>query len=94
MRVRILISGQVQGVFFRAYTRQKALELGLKGWVRNTEDGKVEAVFEGPKEKVEEIVKWCWKGTPGSKVEKVEEVEESRRLSFAKATEGKFEIRY
>jgi len=72
MKVRVLISGKVQGVFFRAYTKEKADELGLVGWVRNTKDGRVEAVFEGAKEKVEAMIKWCRKGPPGSKVKKVE----------------------
>ena len=88
MRVHLFISGRVQGVFFRAHTTQKARELGLAGWVRNTSDGRVEAVFEGPKEKIEEMLKWCWQGSPSSKVEKVEKVEEVEKEKL----EG-FEIR-
>jgi acylphosphatase len=61
-RAHVLISGRVQGVWFRASTKEKADELKIKGWVKNTPDGKVEAVFEGPKEKVEEIIKWCHHG--------------------------------
>ena len=77
MKIKVLISGKVQGVFYRAHARKKAKKLGLKGWVRNTNDGKVEAVFEGPKDKVKKMVEWCWKGSPLSKVEKVEEVDKS-----------------
>ena len=79
MRIHVFISGLVQGVFFRAHTRRKAFELGLSGWVRNLADGRVEAVFEGPKEQVEEMVSWCHQGPPASQVEKVEEeVEETK----------------
>lgn len=89
MKTHILISGKVQGVFFRTQTQKKAQELGLKGWVRNTEDGKVEAVFEGEEEKVKEMVKWCGKGPSGSQVKKVEEVE---KVAGEKLED--FEIRY
>ena len=61
-RVHLLISGRVQGVWFRASTRNKAQQLGLKGWVKNTSDGKVEAIFEGEEKNIEEIIKWCHKG--------------------------------
>jgi len=71
-RAHVLISGRVQGVWFRASTKDKAEELGIKGWVRNTPDGKVEAVFEGPKEKVDEIIKWCHKGPVLARVTNVE----------------------
>jgi acylphosphatase len=72
VRARVLISGMVQGVFFRVFVREEAGELDLSGWVRNTGDGKVEAVFEGEKEKVEEIIELCRKGPVGSEVEDVE----------------------
>lgn len=71
-RAHVFISGKVQGVFFRAYTRDKALELGLKGWVRNLRDGRVEAVFEGEKDRVEEMLRWCHKGSPYARVTNVE----------------------
>ena len=58
----MLISGKVQGVWYRATTKEKAKELGIKGWVRNTSDGKVEAVFEGDQNNIEEMIKWCKKG--------------------------------
>jgi acylphosphatase len=91
-KIKVIISGQVQGVFFRAHTKQKADELGIKGWVRNKADGRVEAVFAGPKDKVRAMVSWCWQGSPGSKVEKVEKVEKGRPFDSAQG-EG-FEIRY
>jgi acylphosphatase len=62
----------VQGVFFRDSTRQKAEELGLAGWVRNMPDGQVEALFEGPSDKVEEIVRWCKEGPQRASVENVD----------------------
>jgi len=61
-RVRILISGRVQGVFFRHHTKKKAEALGVFGWVRNLRDGRVEAVIEGEKEKVENLIQWLKKG--------------------------------
>ncbi len=56
IRVHIFVSGKVQGVFFRSSTRDKAKHLGLTGWVRNLEDGRVEAVLEGDKEHIEKMV--------------------------------------
>ncbi|MEM1538132.1 MAG: acylphosphatase [Candidatus Nezhaarchaeales archaeon] len=74
MRVRahVYISGLVQGVFFRAWTRDEAIKRGIDGWVRNLPDGRVEAVFEGEKEEVEEMVRSCWQGPPGAMVSSVE----------------------
>lgn len=61
-RVHVLISGKVQGVWYRASTKQKADELGVFGWVRNTADGNVEAVFEAEKEALDAMIAWCWIG--------------------------------
>lgn len=69
MRIR----GYVQGVFFRANTRDIAQRLGLTGWVRNLPDGSVEVVFEGPKDLLKEAVRWCYKGPPGASVRDIEE---------------------
>ena len=55
-RAHLLISGRVQGVFYRAFTEDAAHSLGLKGWVRNCSDGKVEALFEGEKENIEKAI--------------------------------------
>lgn len=72
VRAHVLISGTVQGVFFRSTTRNQARLRGLSGWVRNLSDGRVEAVFEGDKEAVEEMVEFCKQGPPGSNVDDVD----------------------
>jgi acylphosphatase len=72
-----VISGLVQGVFFRQSTRQRARELGLTGWVRNRFDGKVEALFQGQAEVVDEMISWCHQGPPGAQVTAVETVDEA-----------------
>jgi acylphosphatase len=71
-RVHLIISGRVQGVFYRAFTRETAIRHGLKGWVRNLYDGAVEALFEGDKNAVEVAVAECFKGPPSSHVEHIE----------------------
>ena len=68
----VLISGRVQGVWFRANTKNKADELGLSGWVKNTIDGKVEAVFEGDEKNIFKMIEWCSKGPSKAKVSKIE----------------------
>ena len=72
VRVHVFVEGIVQGVFFRANTREEAHLLGLTGWVSNCRDGRVEAVFEGEREKVEKVISWCKKGPPGALVKNVE----------------------
>jgi acylphosphatase len=67
-KVHVLISGKVQGVWFRSSTRDKAEQLGITGWVKNTKDGKVEAVFEGDEEKIQEMLIWCHRGPPSAEV--------------------------
>ena len=67
-RVHVLVEGRVQGVFFRAYTRDKAEELRLNGWVRNLADGRVEACIEGAATAVEEMLQWFGRGSPHSLV--------------------------
>ncbi len=71
-RARVLVSGRVQGVFFRAETRAAARRLGVDGWVRNLPDGRVEAVFEGSPGAVEAAVAWCRTGPERAAVESVE----------------------
>jgi acylphosphatase len=71
-RVHVLIEGRVQGVFFRASTRDEARARGLTGWVRNRPDGRVEAVFEGDKRLVEKMLAWCRKGSPYAYVDHLE----------------------
>lgn len=67
-RVRLLVSGRVQGVCFRAYTRNKAEELGVSGHVRNLPDGRVEIVAQGEDADVEELVRWAEHGPPYARV--------------------------
>ena len=71
-RVHIFISGRVQGVFFRSRTTIKANKIGVAGWVKNLPDGRVEAVFEGDKETVEEMISFCKKGPPRTLVKNTE----------------------
>jgi acylphosphatase len=70
--VRVVIVGYVQGVWFRAWTRQQATRLGLDGWVRNRADGAVEALFAGPVAAVDEMLRLCWQGPPLASVYRVE----------------------
>jgi acylphosphatase len=71
-RARAVISGRVQGVFFRAEARQRARSLGLAGWVQNRPDGAVEAAFEGSREAVESMLRWCDQGPTGARVDAVD----------------------
>jgi acylphosphatase len=71
-RTHVLIAGLVQGVAFRDSTRALAIERGVRGWVRNLVDGRVEAIFEGEREAVDALVAWCHRGPPGARVERVE----------------------
>lgn len=67
-RVHLTISGEVQEVFYRYNSVEKAQILGLKGWVKNTLDGKVEIVAEGDRENLEKFIAWCRKGPSFAKV--------------------------
>ncbi|SDY42304.1 acylphosphatase [Halopenitus persicus] len=71
VRAHVHVSGHVQGVYYRATTRDTAREHGVDGWVKNLPDGRVEAVFEGPREAVESMVEWCHEGSPRATVEDV-----------------------
>jgi len=70
--VRVIVHGRVQGVWFRAWTREHATGRGLAGWVRNLRDGSVEAVFSGDERMVEEMIAACGDGPPRAKVTGVE----------------------
>lgn len=72
VRAHVFVSGRVQGVFYRASTRDKARTLGVDGWVRNLSDGRVEAVFEGSRPDVDRMVEWCQTGSSAADVEEVE----------------------
>ena len=71
-RVHVFVSGRVQGVCFRLYTRRQAQRIGVTGWVRNRWDGRVEAVFEGSDHAVQRAVAWCRIGSPDAHVKQVE----------------------
>lgn len=88
-RVHLWISGFVQGVFFRARTKDQADSRGLTGWVRNISDGRVETVFEGADKEVEEMIEWCRYGPQGAMVKAVELKWETPAGEFTD-----FEIRY
>ena len=88
-RVRVRIRGMVQGVCFRAFTRDAARAQGVAGWVKNLRDGSVEALFEGDAEKIESMIAWCHKGSPYGSVDHVEVKEEPYEGEFKR-----FEITY
>jgi acylphosphatase len=88
IRVRVIFKGRVQGVYFRAHTKDKADELGIRGWVMNLANGDVEAVFEGDEDKIEELVEYCKSGQPHAKVEEATMTLEDFKSEFAD-----FEIR-
>ena len=71
-RAHVYVSGVVQGVSFRWYTAQHARRHGVSGWVRNLDDGRVEAVFEGPREAIERVVAWCHEGPRHARVTSVD----------------------
>ena len=72
VRARVLVSGRVHGVFFRSETQHEASRRDVVGWVRNTSDGRVEAVLEGKKDDVEALIEFCRRGPPAARVTKVE----------------------
>jgi acylphosphatase len=71
-RLHLIIHGLVQGVFFRANTREEGQRLGLSGWVRNRADGTVEVVAEGPEETLDQLEQWSHRGPPSARVDRVE----------------------
>jgi len=88
-RAHVWVSGEVQGVFFRSNVRSKAMLREIRGWVRNLPDGRIEAIFEGNKDGVEEVIEFCRKGPEGARVNNVE-------VKWEKPTSGfrDFEVRY
>ena len=89
-RIHVYIYGEiVQGVFFRANINAKANELDITGYVKNNDDGSVEAVFEGDESDVNELVDYCKEGPRGAKIEDIETVDEDYKGEF-----DDFEIRY
>ena len=82
VRVHLLISGRVQGVAFRYYAQDIAQSLGIKGWVKNCWDGKVEILVEGEEDKVKELIDWCYRGPRSAIVGKVDMKWEEYRGEF------------
>ena len=83
VRAHLIITGIVQGVFFRMETQRAANKYGVNGWVRNQRDGSVEAVVEGPKENVESLIEWCRHGPPRATVNDVDIGWEQYRGEFS-----------
>lgn len=76
MRKRLVVHGDVQGVFFRDTARRRAAAVGVAGWVRNRSDGTVEAVVEGEPDAVGEMVRFCGEGPEGARVERLDDRDE------------------
>jgi acylphosphatase len=76
IRRRVVVSGHVQGVFFRDSLHRRATQRGVAGWVRNRSDGSVEAVFEGENTDVDDLVEFCRTGPRGAEVESVDVTQE------------------
>ena len=89
VRRRVIVRGRVQGVFYRASTREEAERLGLAGWVRNLPDGGVELEVEGEREPVDALIEWCRKGPPHARVEGVDCHEDEPR-----GESPPFQVRY
>ena len=89
VRVRVIIEGRVQGVFFRHHTQEMAYKLGVNGWVKNRRDGSVEALFEGDKNIVDQIIQWCHRGPSEARVTKVHSTWENYTGEF-----NDFSVRY
>ncbi|MCY7282287.1 MAG: acylphosphatase [Cyanobacteria bacterium CAN_BIN43] len=71
VRAHVFVSGKVQGVGYRASTWDMAALLHLNGWVRNLHDGRIEAIFEGSPDTIEEMIRWCHQGSPAAQINQV-----------------------
>ncbi|WP_457553608.1 acylphosphatase [Desulfobacula sp.] len=89
IQIKVIVSGRVQGVFFRVHTKDKADRLGLKGYVKNLANGSVQGVFKGEKDAVTRMIEWCHKGPATSKVENVLTTRADGSFDFTR-----FDIRY
>jgi len=88
VRAHVWVSGRVQGVYFRSYAEDEAAFRKVAGWIRNAPDGRVEAAFEGDRESVEAMIRWCHRGSPASRVTGVQVVWETPQ------GERSFRVRY
>jgi len=86
---KVIISGKVQGVFYRLETQKAALQAGVAGYVKNLANGSVEAVFQGPSEAVDQMVAWCHQGPPAARVDQVIDEVAPSQTDFKD-----FEVRY
>jgi acylphosphatase len=89
IRVRVVITGRVQGVFFRMETQRAANDFGVSGWVKNRKDGAVEGVFEGEEKRVRSLIDWCRNGPPMAVVHEVKVKEETHKGEY-----DRFDITY
>jgi acylphosphatase len=88
-RAHVIVNGRVQGVFFRSRTKHEADVNGVKGWILNRRDGRVEAIFEGDDAEVKKMIEFCKNGPPGARVTGVDVAWEEYIGEFVE-----FEIRY
>ncbi|MBE0426737.1 MAG: acylphosphatase [Nitrospirae bacterium] len=88
-RACLFIDGRVQGVFYRVFTMELARNLGLKGWVKNLRDGRVEVLFEGEKDVIERAIRECYVGPPGARVSNIDV-----QWQLYKGDQEEFSIRY
>ena len=84
IRVRLIVEGRVQGVWFRDSTRTQANNLGVNGWVKNRFDGNVEVLAEGPEDEVAKFIEWCHEGPSYARVDRVEATREEWQGEFDK----------
>ena len=82
-RIRLIVEGRVQGVWYRDSTRRKAQELEINGWVKNRRDGNVEIVVEGSEDSIVELKKWCYNGPPNAVVTDIKETIEEFKGEFS-----------
>ena len=83
LRARVVVTGRVQGVWFRGTTCEQARQAGVRGWVRNRRDGAVEAVFEGDRQAVMQVLSWCYRGPTMARVDNVDVTWEKPTGEFA-----------
>jgi acylphosphatase len=82
IRAHLIISGKVQGVYFRKHTHDVSIQNYVNGWVKNLPNGNVECILEGLKSNVDKVIRWCHHGPPNSRVDKVQIKYESFTGSF------------